>query len=89
MLVNKIVVLIGGFMKEKIDDIVWVFDASQHICLKEKIFGNLYCYRKAIIRDIRRNVKSSCGDYVYPILFDVQFLDDGRISHGHFEVIPT
>ncbi|MFW5890754.1 MAG: hypothetical protein ACOCUI_00890 [bacterium] len=74
--------------KERIGDVVWVYNSKNHSYLTEKLFDNIHCYEKAIIRNIRCNVKTSIGNWIYPILYDVQFLNDGKYSRGHFEIIP-
>ena len=74
--------------KVTVGDVVWVYDAKLHTCLKERVFSNIHCYQKAILRNISYNVKSTFDDYIYPVLYDVHFLHNGRIGKGHFEVIP-
>jgi|GEM_PF-5834250 len=46
---------------------------------------NGHCWQPAEIINIRLNVPSIVDDYIYPILFDVRYLYDGRISKGHFK----
>jgi hypothetical protein len=40
-------------------------------------------WENAKIINIRKDVTSSFDNYIYPILYDVQFVHDGRISKGH------
>lgn len=43
-------------------------------------------WKGSIIKDMRRNVPSSFDSYIYPVLFDVEFIHNGKLSKGHLGV---
>jgi hypothetical protein len=51
------------------------------------VYDNKYNrIEKAELIDIRYEVPSSFDKYIYPVLYDVRFLQDNRISKGHLDV---
>lgn len=53
---------------------------------KLMVYDNKYNrYEWAILKNIRHNVKSMFDNYIYPVLYDVEFVHDGRLSRGHLD----
>jgi hypothetical protein len=51
------------------------------------VYDNVYDRMEdAELINIRYEVPSSFDKYIYPVLYDVRFLHDNRISKGHLEV---
>lgn len=61
-------------------------EAKYNISDKVMVYDNTkQFWEKAIIKNIRYNIPSSFDSHIYPILYDVLFLYNGRFSKGHFE----
>ncbi|MDP4224757.1 MAG: hypothetical protein Q8910_00105 [Bacteroidota bacterium] len=70
----------------KIGDKVLVYDSRTWDLIGFDVDKNEHCWQPAIIEDIKFNVIST-GDfecYFDPVLFDIRFLHDNRLSHCHF-----
>ena len=73
-------------MSFEVGERVIVYDSKIWNRYGKDIGYNEHCLQVAIIENIRYNVPSVSHDYIYPVLYDVRFMYDGRLSKGHLHI---